>query len=138
MRTAGAMLATCLPLALVGCGEEPTEAGRAAEAYNELTAAIADKDYEQACERLTPKTRQDLVKAGQVQQTRGCGATLERVVADVGVDEDALTDMDAADVRVAGSTAVIDGVRMSKTDGEWLVEGDLDFVRPFLSGSGSG
>lgn len=135
MRTACAMIVTCLPLALVGCGEPPTEAAKAAEAYNELTAAITDEDYEEACERLTPKTRQDLVRAGQVQQTRGCGPTLEQVVADVGVDEDALTDIDAADVRIDGSTAVVDGVRMSKADGEWLVEGDLDFVRPFLSGS---
>lgn len=137
MRTAYAMLVTCLPLALVGCGEAPTEAAQAAEAYNELTAAIEDEDYEKACERLTPKTRQDLVKAGQVQQTRDCGTTLEQVVAGVGVNEDALTDIEPADVRIAGSTAVVDGVRMSKAGGEWLVEGDLDFVRPFLSGSGA-
>ena len=137
MRTAYTLLATCLPLALVGCGEAPTEAAKAAEAYNEFTAAIADKDYEKACERLTPKTRQDLVKAGQVQQTRDCSTTLEQVVADVGVKEDALTDIDPADVRIAGSTAVVDGVRMSKPGDEWLVEGDLDFVRPFLSGSGA-
>lgn len=135
MRTACATLAACLSLAAVGCGEKPTEAAEAADAYNALTAAIANEDYAEACERLTPETRQDLLKAGQIQQTGECGTTLEQVIADVGTNEDALTEVDPSDVQVAGAAAAVDQVRMSKASGEWLVEADLDFVRPFLSGS---
>ncbi len=135
MRPACAMLATCLALAAAGCGEEPTEAARASDAYNALTAAIRDGDYEEACERLTQKTRQDLRKAGKVQQTGACDKTLERVIADVGTDEDALATVTPSDVRIDGPTsATVNDVRLEKSGGEWQVEGDLDFVRPLLSG----
>ncbi len=136
MRRSCATLVACLVLAVGACGDEPTEAAKAADAYNALVQAVEDGDYAQACERLTAKTRQDLAKAGQIQQTRGCDKTLERVVADVGTDKDAMVTVTPSDVRIDGPTrAAVNQVRMSKADGEWQVEGDVDFVRPFLSGA---
>jgi hypothetical protein len=138
MRRSYATLVPCLVLAVGACGDEPTEAAKAADAYNALVEAVKDRDYAEACERLTPDTRRDLAKAGQIQQTPGCGKTLERVVADVGTDKDAMVTVMPSDVRIDGpARAAVNQVRLSKADGEWQVEGDIDFVRPFLSGAPS-
>ncbi len=138
MRRSSAPLLACLVLAVSACGDEPTEAAKAADAYNALVEAVEDGDYEQACEKLSAETRRDLAKAGQIQQIRGCDKTLERVVSEVGTDKDAMVTVTPADVRIDGPTrAAVDEVRLSKEDGEWQVEGDVDFVRPFLSGAPS-
>ena len=136
MRRSGALVAMCLALTATACGDEPTEAAKVADAYNELVEAVADRDYGKVCEGLTERTLEDLRKAGQVQQTTGCDKTLERVIEDLGTDKDALVTVQPADVRIDGArSAAVDRVRMSKSGDEWKVEGDLDFVRPFLSGA---
>lgn len=136
MRTACALVATCLLLGATACGEGQTEEVKVASAYNAVVAAIAEKDYDEACEGLTSTTRQDLRKAAMIEQTDGCGATLERVIAGVGIRERALSSADSSDVRITRETsATVNDVRISKQGNEWLVEGDLDFVRPPLSGS---
>ena len=133
MRAAYAIAATCMSLAACG-GDEP-ESAQVASAYNDVVEAVRDKDYEAACEGLTETTRKDLSRAAEIQQTDGCAPTLERVIADVGVEPQALTSAADTDVELASETAATVGdVRMAKEDGEWRVEGDLDFVRPFLSG----
>ncbi|MDP9377594.1 MAG: hypothetical protein M3P40_08535 [Actinomycetota bacterium] len=137
MKRAYPVLLACLALSAGACGKEATEASKVADAYNALVEAVADGDYETACERLTERTRQDLEKAGQIQNTDACDDTLEQVIADVGTDKDALSTVAPSDVRIDSKTrAVVNDVRMSKAGDEWLVEGDLDFVRPFLSGPG--
>ncbi len=136
MRGAYATILTSLMLGATACGEEPTEAAKAADAYNALVEAVGDDDYEKACERLTEKTRRDLLKAGQIQETGDCAKTLERVVADVGTDKSALAAVTASDVKIdAPTSARVGDVRLAKSGDEWGVEGDLDFVRPFLSGA---
>ncbi len=135
MGRSGALVAMCLALTATACGEEPTEAAKVADAYNELVEAVGDRDYERACEGLSARTVDDLRKAGEVQQTKGCDKTLERVIEDLGTDKDALVTVRPADVRIESpKSAAVDQVRMSKSGDEWRVEGDLDFVRPFLSG----
>jgi hypothetical protein len=135
MRAAHAVLAVCLSLGATACGEAQTEEAEVASAYNAVVDAVQEKDYDQACEGLTDTTRQALSKAATIEGTDGCGATLERVVAGVGVDERALTAAAESDVEITSdSTATVRDVRMSKQDEEWRLEGDLDFVRPFLSG----
>ena len=127
------MVGTCVLLG--ACGGEQTEAAEVASAYNAVVEAVSDKDYDRACEGLTEGTRQDLRKAATIERTDGCGPTLARVVTAVGVDKRALGTVDDADVEIAGATsASVGDVRMAKEGGEWRVEGDLDFVRPFLSG----
>lgn len=129
------MLVTFAALAVSACGDEPTEASKVAGAYNALVEAVSERDYAKACEQLSDQTRRDLAKAGEVQQIAGCDKTLERLVAESGTDKDALTSVDPSDVRIDGATsATVNQVRMSKTGDQWRVEGDLDFVRPFLSG----
>jgi hypothetical protein len=50
-------------------------------------------------------------------------------------EEKALATVTPSDVRIDGGTsATVGAVRLSKASGEWQVEGDLDFVRSFLSG----
>lgn len=133
MRGLYAIPATCL--ALAACGGEQSEPAEVASAYNDVVEAVRDKDYEAACDGLTERTRQDLSRAAEIQRTDGCAPTLQRLIADVGVDQQAVTSVADTDVEVAGETAATVGdVRMAKEDGEWRVEGDLDFVRPFLSG----
>ncbi len=135
MRAAYATLLASLAFVAGACVKEETEASRVADAYNSLVEAVGDRDYETACQQLTETTRQDLRKAGQIQQTDGCDKTLERVIDDVGTDERALSTVTPSDVRIDGeASATVGDVRLSKAGGEWLVEGDLDFVRPFLSG----
>lgn len=134
MRAAHPVLMTCLLLAVAGCGRESAEA-EVARSYNALVEALEQKDYEEACERLTDRTRQDLRNAATIQGTEGCGPTLAEVVADVGVDEQALKEVTASDVEVVDErTARVNDLEMSREGEEWLLEGDLDFVRPLLSG----
>lgn len=135
MKGVYAVLAVCLSLGAAACGEAQTEEAEVASAYNTVVDAVREKDYEQACEGLTDTTRQALRKAATIQRTDGCGPTLARVIATVGIDERALTTVADSDVDITSpSTATVRDVRMSKQDEEWRVEGDLDFVRPFLSG----
>lgn len=130
-----AVLAMSLALVAMACGEEPTEAAKVADAYNELVEAVDDRDYATACDRLSDGTREDLRKAGEIQQTSGCDKTLERVIEDVGTNKDALAPVTPSDVRIDGpARATVNEVRMSKSGDGWHVEGDIDFVRPFLSG----
>lgn len=136
MRGAHAAVATCLLLGAAACGESASEEADVASAYNAVVDAVEDKDYDQACEGLTDKTRAALAKAATIEQTEGCGATLERLIAGVGVDKRALADAEPSDVRLGDTgTAVVNQVRMAQEGGEWRVEGDVDFVRPFLSGA---
>ena len=136
MRRSYAIVATCLLLG--GCGGEQTEAADAASAYNAVVEAVTDKDYERACEGLTQATRQDLRKAAAIQRTEGCGPTLAQMVREVGVDKRALTTVADTDVEISSPTsATVGDIRLAKEGGEWRVEGDLDFVRPFLSGAAS-
>lgn len=136
MRGAHAVVATCLLLGAAGCGESATEEADVAGAYNAVVDAVEAKDYDQACEGLTEGTREDLAKAAAIERTDGCGATLERMITDVGVDKRALADAEPSDVRLGDTgTASVRGVRLARQDDEWRVEGDVDFVRPFLSGA---
>ena len=136
MRRSGALVAACMALIAAACGDEPTEAAKVAEAYNDTVDAVRDGDYEKACEGLSERTLEDLGRAGQVQQTKGCDKTLERTIEDLGTDKEALVTVQPADVRIDGPrSAAVGRVRMSKSGDEWKVEGDLDFVRPFLSGA---
>ncbi len=106
-----------------------------AGSYNAVVEAVQEKDYDGAWERLTETTRQALRKAATIERTDGCGPTLARVVSTVGVDERALTTAEDSDVEITSpSTATVGDVRMSKEGEEWRLEGDVDFVRPFLSG----
>ena len=135
MRVAQVVLGTCLSLGAAGCGEAQTKESEVASAYNGVVEAVREKDYEQACEGLTDTTRGALRKAAMIEQTDGCGPTLARIVTTLGVDERALRTAADSDVEMTtASTATVRDVRMLKQDGEWRVEGDLDFVRPFLSG----
>ena len=135
MRAAHATILTCLTLGAIACGEEPTEEAEVATAYNAVVEAVQEKDYEEACEGLTETTRQALRKAATIEGTDGCGATLARVITSLGVDERALTTAEDSDVEItSASTATVGDVRMSKQGDEWRLEGDVDFVRPFLSG----
>ncbi len=131
-----ATVVTCLLLlTVVACGEGETEEAKAADAYNAVVDAMKAKDYETACARLTETTRRDLRKAATVEGTDGCGSTLKRVVETVGVRREALTEVDSSQVELDGQTrATVGNVRMSREGDEWRLEGDLDYVRPFLSG----
>ena len=136
MKGAHAAVATCLLLGVGGCGESASEEASVASAYDEVIGAVEAKDYDRACEGLTDRTREDLAKAATIERTDGCGATLERVIADVGLEKRALTDAEPSDVRLGDKgTASVRGVRMAREGGEWLVDADIDFVRPFLSGA---
>lgn len=129
------MLVTFLLMGATACGEGQTEAAKVAGAYNAVVEALVDQDYEEACEGLTDGTRQDLRKAAMIEQTDGCGATLERVIAEVGVEQQALADVASSDVEIKSETsAMVNDIRMLNEGGTWRLEGDLDFVRPFLSG----
>lgn len=135
MRGLAAIAATGLLLG--ACGGTQTEEAQVAGAYNAVAEAVRAKDYDQACDGLSESTRQDLRKAATIERTEGCGPTLARVITSVGVDGQALSTVDDADVEVAGEdSASVGDIRMTKEGGEWRVEGDLDFVRPFLSGTG--
>ena len=136
MRAAYVMLVTCLLLGATACGEGQTEQAKVADAYNQVVEALEQEDFEKACDGLTDKTRQDLRKAAAIEQTDGCGATLKRVIAGVGIEKRALTNVGSSDVEIKSATsATVNAVRMSKQGDRWRLEGDLDFVRPFLSGS---
>lgn len=130
------MLLTCLLLASFGCGQDESDEAQVARTYNAIVEALEQKEYDDACERLTDRTRKVLRNAGAIQGTEGCGATLAEVVAEVGVDEEALREVSSSDVEIVGERAArVNGLRMSKQGDEWLLEGELDFVRPFLAGS---
>lgn len=135
MRRAAYAIAASLVLSATGCGGEDSEEAKVASAYNSVIEAIEQEDFEGACEGLSKATREDLRKAEMVQQTEGCGATLKQVVDDVGVDKQAMAEVAESDVEITDeSTAMVNDVRLSKAGDEWLVEGEVDFVRPFLSG----
>ena len=129
-------VATCGLLGIAACGESATEEADVASAYNAVVDAVEAKDYERACEGLTERTRAVLAKAATIERTDGCAATLGRVITEVGADKEALTDAAPSDVRLGDTgTASVNRVRMAREGGEWRVEGDIDFVRPFLSGA---
>lgn len=122
-------------LGLGGCGGAESRAQTVADALSSVAQAVQDKDYAEACEGVTPRTRADLSRAAKILRTEGdCGDTLRATIAQVGTDAEGLRTVTASDVTLdSDTTATVSGVRMTRHGEEWLVEGELDFVRPFLS-----
>jgi hypothetical protein len=123
-------LAVLAGIALPACGG----AGHSSpgEVAVEFTEALIDKDGDRACDLMTAKAKQELLKAGVLLGGGSCGELIEKAAEFAEGDLAKKGDQEIASETIKGDTAVVklkgatDAIHLRKVDGEWLVDADPD------------
>lgn len=126
-RVAVAVLSVVL---LSGCGSSPEEAAKTAT--RDYFVALADGDYDRACDKLSASGKRDLAEIASVQVPELGTIRCEEVLAGLFelADEaqlDTLRDVEITGASVDGDSATVDVtgatdlVRLSRIDGDWKI-----------------